>query len=139
MHIDMEWDSTSDEQWLEALLPSLVSKLNALQTLHITFDQGHAAICIGDFFRPLKNLPEAPHPLLAMQTLALENVTVVIGDRVYIQHPEISDDPSNLRPNELRWTIEQKREVVEGLRSSLLNGHEWVRQHHGWETQNSPF
>ena len=130
MHIDLEWDSTSSKQWREALLPSLVSKLNALQTLHITFDQGYAAISIGDFFRGLQNQLEAPHPLLAMQTLALENVTVVISDRVFSQHPEISDDP-----NLLRWTIEQKREVAEGLRSSLLNGHELVRQPHGWETR----
>ena len=84
--------------------------------------------------RVLENQPEAPHPLLAMQTLALKNVTVVIGDRVFIRLPGISDDP-----NRIRWTVEQKREVAEGLRSSLLNGYEWLRQPHGPKTQTGPF
>ena len=136
MHVDMEYYSTSDEQWREALLPSLLSKLTALQTLHITFDQGDSlvSITIGNFDSWLQDQPEPPHPLLAMQALALENVTVVIGDRVYNPPSEISDDPTNLRRNDFRWTIEQKREVAENLRSSLLNGHEWVRQPKDRET-----
>ena len=131
MHIDMEWDlSRSEEQWREALLPSLMSKLSALQTLHITLDQDYFPISMADIERLFLNKPPAPHPLLAMQTLALKNVTVVIGDRVFNHHPEMLDDR-----NQLRWTIAQKREVAEGLRSSLLNGHEWVRAPHRQETQ----
>ena len=134
MHIDVQWDlSGSEEQWREALLPSLLSKLNALQTLHITLDQDYSPIDMADIDRQLENRPSVPHPLLAMQTMALKTVTVVIGDRVPVRYPGISDDP-----NLLRWTIEQKREVAEGLRSSLLNGHEWVRAPHDWGGEGTP-
>ena len=134
MHIDVEWDlSRSEKQWREALQPSFVSKLNALQTLHITLDQDDMPIDMADFDRQFENRPPVPHPLLAMQTMALKTVTVVIGDRVFIPPPGIIDELSVLR-----WTIEQKREVAEGLRSSLLNGHEWVRAPHRQETQDWP-
>ena len=131
MHIDMEWDlSRSKEQWREALQPSLISKSNALQTLHITLDQDYMPIDMADIGRQFENKPPAPHPLLTLQTLTLKTVTVAIGDRVFVPYPGIPDEM-----NELRWTIAQKREVAQGLRSSLLNGHEWVREPHRQETQ----
>ena len=109
MHIDVAWELISAEWWRASLLPSIVSKLNALQTLHLTFKQ-----C--QYINPSRFPQEALNLLSAMQTLALKNVTVVIGERLDSPDSEMLDDP-----NEHRWTIEQKREAAEGLRSSLLN------------------
>lgn len=134
VHIDMDWGlGRSEKQWREALQPSLMSKLNALQMLHITLDQDFMLIDMAELMRLFGGQPPAPHPLLAMQNMALKDVTVVIGDHVYNIYPEMYDEP-----NQLRWTIEQKREVAESLRSSLLNGHEWVRAPHRQETQDRP-
>ena len=44
MHIDVAWNLHLAEQWRESLLPSLMSKPNALQTLDITFDQDFSCL-----------------------------------------------------------------------------------------------
>lgn len=109
MHIDVAWEMIWADWWRTSLLPSIVSKFNALQTLHLTFKQCR-------YITPSRFPQEALNLLSAMQTLALKNVTVVIGDRLDSPDSEDSDDP-----DEHRWTIEQKRQAAEGLRSSLLN------------------
>ena len=114
MHIDVAWKLHLAEQWRESLLASLMSKFNALQTLHITFDQDFSCLSMEYLFR-LQN-PQVFDPLLAMQTLALKSVTAVISDRI----AERSYQRASVA-YQRRWTIERKREVAEDLRSSLLN------------------
>ena len=112
MHIDFAWNIEAADAWELLLRPSFVSKLNSLRTLHATFDQ---------YFRndstwiPDDLQQENVTPLSRMQMLALQHVTVIIGDDFRGRYIQL-----------FRWNIARKREVAGDLRNKLLNpkGHE---------------
>ena len=105
IHIDFALNPFWAQQWERSLPPTLISKLDGLRTLHATFDQ-----CLG--FELTHSQLRMLQPVSRMQILPLKHVTVVVGDHDNDQSPWFRKD---------RWTIAQKQEVAEGLRSKLLD------------------
>ncbi|CAF9936764.1 MAG: hypothetical protein ALECFALPRED_006973 [Alectoria fallacina] len=119
MHIDFAWDPFSAHGWQQLLRPPLLSKINGLRIFHATFDHYLGNYYVDDRLSPPFSEPDFElcilKPLSRMQILPLKHVTVVVGDHIRDTYPQEKD----------RWTITQKREVAEGLRTKLLdpNGH----------------
>lgn len=106
MHIDFTWEFYTLIEWTRLLIPSFVSKLSFLRTLHVTMDQ----YIEFPTWEPKNNAEDLIYLLSRMQGLPLQHVTSIIGDDI--------KSSGTLR---YRWTIAEKREVAEGLRNRLLD------------------
>lgn len=112
MHIDFAWSIESANEWECLLRSSFVSRLNALQTLHATFDQyfPNSYFPNSSSFIPENFARKIVLQLSRMRVLPLQHVTVVVGDDIRC--------PSTQR---YRWSNTHKREVAGDLRNKLLD------------------